>query len=508
MPTMRICLISREFPPDTGWGGIGTFVHDLALGLKEIGQEVEVISLSKDSTESVIDYKGVPIHRVAVDDSLDKYQMLLSVMPYSHSLLKALWALNTKFLELNTKKRFDVVEVPEMFGEGLFLSLSKTTPLVVRLYTPHFKFIDDKLHLIDDAFDHQFLALLEQITLLNADVVTSPSEDLGDYVSGAIGFRPEEMVVIRGLIDTNRFSPEGPKALPDDGHLKVMFVGRLEERKGVYQLVKAIPEVVKKSPSVKFYFVGNDTKTARGQKSVLAELQKELEKNGCSKHVVFTGAVPHASMPDYFRSADIFVLPSLYDNAPLTCLEAISSGTALVGTSAGGMKEYVVNGESGTIVAPQDVSALANALIELLNDDSKRKSYGEKARARAVALYDRKITAAKTVELYQYATANFDFKRGSALFRKDSESLLPRSEVLLKAFDKMIYDLLYQRSLAFRMSYWYHMFKDRPKLFTATAAVNATSWLSQRLGRDTLPPRLERIRELIEKQGNETYNRR
>ncbi len=49
---MRICLISREFPPETGWGGIATFVHDLALGLHEIGQEVEVIALSDTDQES------------------------------------------------------------------------------------------------------------------------------------------------------------------------------------------------------------------------------------------------------------------------------------------------------------------------------------------------------------------------------------------------------------------------------------------------------------------------
>jgi hypothetical protein len=82
---LRICLISREFPPDTGWGGIATFVHDLALGLAEIGAEVEVIALSADGKNSTVDYKGIKLHRVAPVVDLDKYQMLLSLMPYSHS---------------------------------------------------------------------------------------------------------------------------------------------------------------------------------------------------------------------------------------------------------------------------------------------------------------------------------------------------------------------------------------------------------------------------------------
>jgi glycogen(starch) synthase len=464
---MRICLISREFPPETGWGGIATFVHDLALGLHEIDQDVEVIALSNTDQDSEIEYEGIKIHRVAKKQSLDQYQTLLSVMPYSHSLLKALFALHDKFLALHKQNPFDVVEVPEMFGEGFFLSFSKQCPLVVRLYTPHFKFIDDKLHLIDDSFDHQFLALAERFTLLSADLVTSPSDDLGDYVSKAVGFGSGEIITVRGLVNTKRFNPDGKKALDDSGHLKVIFVGRLEERKGVYQLARAIPEVAKGSPAVKFYFIGNDTMTATGGQSVKAELIHILENNGGLEHAIFTGPVPHASMPEYFRSADIFVLPSLYDNAPLTCLEALSSGTPIVGTSTGGMKEYVVIGESGTIIAAGDVGALSAALIELLNDPAKRQSYSKAARLRAVELFSREITAQKSVDLYNQAIGRFETAKKFALYRKDKEQLLSCSEGLLKSFDDMIYKLLYQRSLRFRISYWFHMFKARPKLTIA-----------------------------------------
>jgi glycosyltransferase involved in cell wall biosynthesis len=497
---MRICLISREFPPETGWGGIATFVHDLALGLHEVGQEVEVIALSHDSQDSVKEYEGIKIHRVAIKQSLDQYQSLLSVMPYSHSIFKALWALHDKFIALHKENPFDVVEVPEMFGEGCFLALSKQCPLVVRLYTPHFKFIDDRLHLIDDSFDHQFLALVEQYTLLSADLVTSPSNDLGGYVSQAVGFNDDEIITVRGLVNTKRFSPEGKKALEDTSHLKVIFVGRLEERKGVYQLAQAIAEVAKASPPTKFYFIGNDTKTASGGGSVKQELVDILEKNGGLQHVVFTGPVPHASMPEYFRSADIFVLPSLYDNAPLTCLEALSSGTAIVGTSAGGMKEYVVVGESGTIIPAGDVRALIAALTDLLNDQAKRESYSKAARARALELYSRDITAQKSVELYNEAINRFQTRKNFAQYRKDKDKLLASTEDLMKKFDEMIYRLLYKRSLRFRISYWFHMFKARPKFAIAKCTYESLLSLSKILGRKDVPPYLRKLQSAIESQ--------
>src|SRR5260221_612359 len=123
MPHMRICLISREFPPDTGWGGIATFVHDLALGLKEIGQEVEVIALSADASPRTLTYEGILIHRVPVADSIDQFQRLLTAMPYSHNILKQITCLWQKFVEIHSRNPFDVVEAPEMFAEGLFVSV-------------------------------------------------------------------------------------------------------------------------------------------------------------------------------------------------------------------------------------------------------------------------------------------------------------------------------------------------------------------------------------------------
>ena len=211
--------------------------------------------------------------------------------------------------------------------------------------------------------------------------------------------------------------------------------------------------------------IGNDTNTAEFKSSVKEKLLRIIERDGTKENIVFTGPVPHSDMPEYFRSSDIFVLPSLYDNAPLTCLEAISSGVPVVGSAAGGMKEYVVHDESGLIVPPGDVDALADALIELLGSEEKRKSFGQAARKRTLELFDRKITARKSVELYEIAKANFSNRKKYALYRKEREELLSKSKHILAAFDDMIYDMMYNKSLAFRLSYWYHMQKDNPRAF-------------------------------------------
>lgn len=495
---MRICLISREFPPDTGWGGIATFVHDLALGLSEIGHEVEVVALAADNLTRVVEYEGVRVHRVSSGSRLEDLQRLLTVMPYSHSLLKQLWSLWERFLVIHEEKPFDVVEVPEMFGEGHLVAISKAAPLVVRLYTPHFKFIEEKLHNITAAFDHQFIALLERTTMLLADVVTSPSEDLRDYVCENIGYPPEKVVIVRDPVNTSKFCPEGSRALPNDGRLTVLFAGRLEARKGIYFLMEAIPKVVSVFPNVRFVIVGRDTNTGAGKKSVLAQLKRLLKQSGCTAYVEFISAVPNSEMPAIFRSADICVVPSLYDNAPFTCLEALSTGKPVIGTLAGGMKEYIVHGYSGLVVAPADAEALAQALLDLLMDNNKRLSFGQFARQHVLANFDRKEIARQSVQLYELAKANFASSKQYAFYRHEQDSLLPSTVRLAAAYDKMLYDMLYAYSWRFRLTHWAHMLKDRPRLTAAKAITYLGRPIVKLFGCNSTLPVLDQLEKKIQ----------
>jgi glycosyltransferase involved in cell wall biosynthesis len=502
MSRMRICLISREFPPDTGWGGIATFVHDLALGLREIGHEVEVIALAADNREAAVQYEGITVHRVPWTDLLQERQRFLTAMPYSHNILKQVTSLWRKFLEIHQARPFDVVEAPEMFAEGFFVATSRIAPLVVRLYTPHFKFIDEKLHNITEAFDHQFIALLERLTMLSADLVTSPSDDLADYICRDMGYPRQNVPIVRDPVDTGKFCPDGPKALSTDANLTVLFAGRLEARKGVYYLMEAIPKVLSVFPRARFVLIGRDTNTAAGRKSVLAELKRMLQKSGFSDKVTFIPAVPNTEMPSYYRSADICVLPSLYDNAPFTCIEALATGIPVIGTTAGGMKEYIVHGRSGIVVPPADANALAQALLELLTDDEKRRRMGEFARQHVVANFDRKEIARQSLALYQLARANFEGTRDFALYRHDPAGLLPATGELIGAYDQMLYDLLYAHSWRFRLTHWLYMLKDRPRLTIAKLAARAGPYICRLAGLQSPPSLLVRLEQAVAAKGS------
>jgi glycosyltransferase involved in cell wall biosynthesis len=463
---LRVCLISREFPPDTGWGGIATFAKHLAYGLRDIGHDVTVVSLASGENK-VVEQDGITIYRVKEHTFKGDLHMLSLCMPYSGYVVRTSTALWSKCSELHAQKPFDVVDTPELLAEGLYPAVSKTMPLLIRLYTPHSKFIAEKLHNVTPSFDHQFVATLERIAMLNADVITSPSDDLADFVSNDLNYPRSEIAIVRNPIDPVEFSPDGDVAISSEDEQVILFVGRLEERKGIHYLIDAMGDVVKACPKARLVVIGDDTNNAGGQLSVKAQLLEKIAKTGIEKHITFIQRIPLVELPAHYRSAHVSVVPSVYDNSPYTCLEAMSCGRAVIGTSGGGTREYIVHGESGIIVPPRDTQALADALIHLLTNEPERTRLAHNARVRVMQNFQRTEVARQTAQLYQLAIANYKQREQIRLYRKEPSQLLPDAEVLMASYERMVFDLLYQMSWRFRFRHWFSMAKARPRLFLA-----------------------------------------
>jgi glycogen(starch) synthase len=488
---MRICLLSREYPPDTGFGGIATFARHLAQGLREIGHEVVVVSLAKEKTKAkVVDDQGVTVHRVESYFPETELGMLALCIPYSRYVINSSATLWQKFLQLHKEKPFDVVDTPELLAEGFFPALTKVAPLTIRLYTPHSKFIAENLHNVSATFDHQFVAMVERVAMLNADAITSPSLDLATFVAGDLNCPLEKIKIVMNPIDANQFCPDGERKLtaPDQmGQVKILFVGRLEERKGIRYLIQSVPAVVKAVPNAHFYIIGNDTNSGKGQKSHLDELKEFIAVSNCSSSITFIDRIPLNDLPAYYRSCDISVVPSVYDNSPYSCLEAMSCGRAVIGTTSGGTREYIVDGTSGKLVPAKEVEPLAAAIIALALDEKERKRLGDNARERVLKVFQRSEIARQTVAVYNEAIDSFEIRKLNPQYLRSADDVLADMESIAAAFDKMVHNLLYQQSYRYRVKYWMHMMKMRPRLFAAKFVLKVAG----RFSRGALVQRLE-----------------
>ncbi len=181
---MRICLISREYPPDTGWGGVGAYTHQIAHGLRERGHDVHVVCLAGKTGATVdLDEDGVHVHRVAHQGILDELNLFLISAPTAHSIIATMIAMWRRFVELHAQYDFDIVEVPEHLAGGLFQTLTGCVPTVIKLHTPHSKFVAQNFHNVSPNLDNQIVCILERLAMLSADALSSPSKDMARFVA-------------------------------------------------------------------------------------------------------------------------------------------------------------------------------------------------------------------------------------------------------------------------------------------------------------------------------------
>jgi glycosyltransferase involved in cell wall biosynthesis len=475
--SLRVCIISREYPPETGFGGIATFANHLAHGLVSLGHHITVITLAKNEPKSYTE-DNIEIHRVKPYFDQHALNLIDWPMPYSKYVISTSAALWKKFIELHSKRSFDVVDTPELLAEGFYPAITKVAPLIIRLYTPHSKFIAEGLHNVTPSFDHQFVAMLERIAMIYADALTSPSKDLAQFVANDLCLPIERIKVIHNPIDSDFCSPDGKQIIGgEEDSMKVLFVGRLEARKGIYFLIEAWKEVVAAVPTAHLYVIGDDTQTATGQTSVLAELQKFINKNKLESSITFINRIPLTELPAYYRSADVCVVPSLYDNSPYTCLEAMSCGKAVIGTSSGGTAEYIIDGDSGVIIPAKDASSLSEAIVRLLKNDAERLRLGNNARTRVLTNFQKREIATLTVQLYIQAIEKFADRQShntqSSLYTRGPQEILNDMEYFASSFNEMLHQFSFQWSFSYRIKTWYRKLKSRPKLYS----IKALLWL-------------------------------
>ncbi|HEX75071.1 MAG TPA: glycosyltransferase family 4 protein [Dehalococcoidia bacterium] len=195
-----------------------------------------------------------------------------------------------------------------------------------------------------------------------------------DFVSRHL---PGDYRIIPNGIDTERFFPDGPQREEfADNKLNMLFVGRLEKRKGLDYLLRACAKVKTQFSNLRLIVVGPGTRL-RPKYEKLIEDVKLVD-------VISTGFVSNTEMPTYYRSADIFCAPATGgESFGIVLLEAMASGKPVVATDIEGYASLLTHGEEGLLVPPRDEEALARALLSLLNDESLRHWMGAKGRIKA-----------------------------------------------------------------------------------------------------------------------------
>ena len=270
----------------------------------------------------------------------------------------------------------------------------------------------------------------EWLTQLNRKMIESQLKKtdlivgVSDYITDKIRRRfPKFANRCRTLIngvDLDAFANADSYNDSDKKNVKqLLFVGRVSPEKGVHVLLDAFQTVFKRYPRVHLTIVGaqaslpvdflvglsDDALTKKlvqfHNANYMSYLNSKLSPE-LADHVTFTGSIPHRLLKNYYRTADVVVLPSVCNEpCALPLFEAMAASVPVVASSGGGTPEIIVDGKTGLLVERGDASALAEAVLSLISDESLRKTMGEAGQKRAVELFSWEQTAKNLCELYE-----------------------------------------------------------------------------------------------------------
>lgn len=373
-------FVSQEYPPNR-MGGIGRYIHQAARAIAGLGHHVHVLT-GGDEYDRVDFEDGVWVHRIVPRPTPPKPAIVIPSRIWAHAstMLSALRG-------VAARHSVNAVYAPIWDCEGIAILLDHKFPLVLGLQTTlrfwlesHPRVASDEATLLN--FAEPMLAI-EKRLLRECDGIHAISGAIARDISRAYDVdlgTARTTVVPLGLEDWSRSPVTAPGRLAE-GALRILFVGRLEPRKGIDVLLKVLPRLLAQYPRIHVDIVGNDRipgpsgvpYRASFQATASAELLEQIR---------FRGEVTESELRGFYRACDIFVAPSRFESFGLVLVEAMMFGKPIVTCRTGGVVEVVEEGNTALLAEPGDESSLEASLERLIIDPSLRLALGKAGRQR------------------------------------------------------------------------------------------------------------------------------
>jgi glycosyltransferase involved in cell wall biosynthesis len=408
---MNFCFISDELPPETSWGGIATSARSMAEAFSRRGISVDVICLSNDKNErheKIND--NLQIHRI----TLNFNHRLLDALYFSFlsrklkSFLKRffpsvvytfewnLFAL-VKFKQLQRRKNFDFIYTAEYNSPALLISYFYKVPIVIIVWGWN-SLLSSHNNLPAD-LNLRIRDFLERMYVKRAKVVMTVSWLMADLIHQWVGIT-KRVGVIPFFVDAKLFRPTSKKE-----NKIILFVGRIEFRKGVDLLLQSFVSISKEFPKHRLIMVGSEVASFPGKKGKLISFRKYLQSPkipaSIRKKIKIVDWLGHKELVDYYQKSAVCVFPSRFEPFGLVVLEAMACGKPVIGSLGTGMEEMIVHKKNGLLVEPT-LEGIKMGLRYVLKNDRKRKQFGRLARETVMSSFNESKTIDKILSELSY----------------------------------------------------------------------------------------------------------
>jgi glycosyltransferase involved in cell wall biosynthesis len=356
---LRIAFVTPEFVTESYFsGGLANYVYRVSKALSSFGHEVDIVTFSERENNELI-FEGIRIHRVNAGP-LSRCLNLLTKhrMPTTSGKLDFGYRVYRKLKELQQDRPFDVVQFPSYGACGLVSSIFLRNPYTVRIssYLPVLHEFSGRSRNIDA----RVMEWLEWLQLRLCRHNYTPSYNLRKMVMQRANIKNVQVLRPPFYLETSDWdSSLYDRHLKDKSYL--LFFGRFQLHKGFHILAQALAYVLQAHSDCNAVLVGLDASTP------LATSMKEYALSLCEKNrdrLIFLGQTRHQRLYPIIAGARLVVLPSLIDNLPNACLEAMGLGKPVIGTMGTSFEEIITEGKTGFLVPPGDVEALVEKIDE------------------------------------------------------------------------------------------------------------------------------------------------
>lgn len=347
---MRLSLLTPEYPPGEKLGGIATHTHTMARALTRLGHAVQVVTPWKGGGAAA----GISVEDGVTVQRVDPGPNLQAVLDRFRT--------NRRLADAVRSFRPDVVHAAEFDADAWWLTRFSTIPVVTRLATPTGMVADTNAQSWGP-HTHLLNALERDQTRRSAAIYAS-TRAIAQRVADYWRIAPELIQVIPNSIDLAAVRAAGagtpPVSLPDRF---IVFFGRLEGRKGIAALGRAIPDVLAANPGLHLVMVGGEDPASA---AVIGQFRRDVAPVADRVHVL--GALPRNHALAVVARAELAVIPSLWESFGFVVVEAMALGVPVVASDCGGFPEIVEQGRSGWLVPPGEAAPLRDMLIARLAD--------------------------------------------------------------------------------------------------------------------------------------------
>lgn len=374
------------------------FVYELCRRLSQNGLQIDVLAPHAADCKTYENLDGLNIYRYrysfsaaekvayqgGILNNIKKNPLLYFIVPFF------LMGQFIKAYQLLNKNKYAVIHAHWIIPQGLIAALLLA-------------FTRSNVHLICTSHGGDLFALntvffrwLKTWTIRRVDLLTVVSNYMRTYCHTQLVPDANVQVCSMGVDLSDKFTPTG---VGQDRRNRIIFVGRLVEKKGLKYLLQALHIVAARNDSVQLDIVGDGP--LRNEMTLLVnELQLQHRVN-------FHGAVGNEALPSYYRRSAIAVIPSVIDRNQdqeglgLVTIEAMGCECAVIASSLEALKDIITDGENGMLVPPADPRALAGRLSQLLDDDGLLQGIAKAGRKSVLAKFDWQLIADKYMQLIE-----------------------------------------------------------------------------------------------------------